>query len=92
MDGDSTQQIELQTAPEVQLQRKDALRQIEFKRRCAYYAMMMLGIIIFKSMIATTDIQRRWADITQAAVYACASIIIGAMGVEGVQAWAASKK
>mgnify|MGYP003386031607 CR=1 FL=1 len=91
-DLDSTQQIELEQKPEERLRRRDDLRQAEFKRRCAYYAMMMLGLIVFRSFIAETDIQTRWADIINTSVWSFAGIIIGAMGVEGWQAWAASKR
>ena len=82
-DGDTT----------VQLRRSDDKKQTEFKRRCAYYAMLMLVLIFARSFFCPgEDIYPRWADLTSTGIWAFASIILGAMGVDGVQAWASTKR
>ena len=77
----------------IQLRRSDDRQQNEFKRRCAYYAMLMLVLIFARSFICPgEDVPARWADLTGTGIWAFASIILGAMGVDGVQAWASTRR
>jgi NADH:ubiquinone oxidoreductase subunit 6 (subunit J) len=77
----------------IQMRRADDRMHAEFKRRCAYYAMVMLMMLFAPGFLADgTDMPERWASLWGTGVWAFASIILGAMGVEGIQAWASAKR
>lgn len=78
MDGDTT----------IQLRRKDDREQVEFKRRAAYYAMMVIAGIVMKALLSDPDIGKAWAEILNTVIWTCGLIIIGAMGVDGITAYA----
>lgn len=86
--GDTTQELTAKTPVEVQLRRKDDRAQAEFKRRCAYYSMALMAGIVLRGMLANTDLGKVWGALFETAIWTCGVIIIGAMGVEGLTAYA----
>ena len=78
--GDITQELQRE-------QRFGDIRQAGFKRRCAYYAMMVLAGIVAKAATSDPDIGKNVAELFQTISWTCGFVIMGAMGVEGWQTY-----
>ena len=78
--GDITQELQRE-------QRFGDIRQAGFKRRCAYYGMLVLAGIVAKAALEQSDIGKNVAELFQTISWTCGFIIMGAMGVEGWQSY-----
>lgn len=80
MSGDTTQELRRE------VEFKD-IKQLGFKRRCAYYAMAAMSGIILKAILVYPDLGSNASQMLESALWVCGFIIAGAMGVEGWQTY-----
>lgn len=88
MNRETTQDLQASLSVETRLRRKDDVAQIEFKRRCAYYSMGVIAGIVLQGALSQTDIGKMWGELYSTTIWTCGVIIVSAMGVEGITAYA----